>query len=68
MPDDKPKNTTASIFANARRSAKNHTAGAAEAHTQALTCRSCGAPRKDGAEALLCAFCGGHMTRETSES
>ena len=66
MASDKPKNTTASIFANARRSAKNHTAGAAGAHTDALTCRSCGAPRKDGEQSLVCAFCGGHMTRDTT--
>ncbi|MBL4685031.1 MAG: hypothetical protein JKY37_10610 [Nannocystaceae bacterium] len=67
MTDDKPKPSTASIFANAQRTAKNHTAGRAGAHTTTLMCQSCGAPRRDGEESLVCTFCGGHMTRPKTD-
>ncbi len=67
MADEKPKNTTASIFANARASTRNYTAGQAGAHTTTLTCQSCGAPRKEGQQSLTCSFCGGHMTRPKTD-
>ena len=65
--NDKPKNTTANIFANARRTAKNYTAAAAGPGTETLTCQSCGAPRQDGNESLTCSFCGGHMTKPKTD-
>ena len=61
--NDKPKSTTASIFANARRTAKNYTTGQPGAHTSAVTCQSCGAARRDGEPSLVCVYCGGHMTK-----
>lgn len=63
MSDDKPNNSTANIFANARRSAKSTRAADAAPRTSALTCQHCGAPRKDGVESLRCSFCGQHMVR-----
>lgn len=59
----KPSISTSSIFANARRSSKNYTKDQPAAHTTTLTCRGCGAPRRDGDTSLTCAFCGGHMTK-----
>ena len=62
-PKKKPAISTSSIFANARASSRNYTKEQPGAHTTTLTCRGCGAPRRDGDTSLICAFCGGHMTK-----
>ena len=54
----KPAISTSSIFANAARTPR-HLAGAQQASKQeTLACRTCGAPRVDGRDDLVCAYCG----------
>jgi hypothetical protein len=51
-------NSTSSIFANARATTPSYGGGVAAGLDQ-MKCTTCGAPRKNVSDALVCVYCGG---------
>ncbi len=52
--------TTSSIFANAMATTKTYASQAGGSET--VRCPTCGAPRMDGSESMVCGYCGSAMS------